>query len=87
MYKILSQFPTGIYQWDDVSNGSDDWDGRKYELSSGYRIHHYFDRQPFWSHSLGRRLVVVRGVVQTAFVYLLFQLTPYAVNYEIVTLL
>ena len=33
--------PTGIYQWDDVSNGSDDWAGRKYELPSGYRIHHY----------------------------------------------
>ena len=40
MYKIFSHLPTGIYQWDDVSNGSDDWAGRKYELPSGYRIHH-----------------------------------------------
>ena len=31
----------GIYQWEDVPNGSDDWAGRKYELPSGYRIHHY----------------------------------------------
>ena len=41
MYKIFSHLPTGIYQWEDVSNGSDDWAGRKYELPSGYRIHHY----------------------------------------------
>ena len=40
MYKIFSHLPSGIYQWDDVSNGSDDWAGRKYELPSGYRIHH-----------------------------------------------
>ena len=25
---IFSDLPTGIYQWDDVSNGSDDWAGR-----------------------------------------------------------
>ena len=40
MYKIFSHLPTGIYQLDDVSNGSDDWAGRKYELPSGYRMHH-----------------------------------------------
>ena len=35
--------PTGLYQWEDVSNGSGDWAGRKYELPSGYRIlHHLF---------------------------------------------
>ena len=43
MYKIFSHLPTGIYQWDDVSNASDDWAGRKYELPSGYRIHHKYE--------------------------------------------
>ena len=33
VYKIFSHLPTGIYQWDDVSNGSEDWAGRKYELT------------------------------------------------------
>ena len=40
VYKMFSHLPTGIYQLDDVSNGSDDWAGRKYELPSGYRMHH-----------------------------------------------
>ena len=42
-----------------------------------------FTVRHFWAHSLGRRLVVVRGIVGRAFVYLLFQLTTNADNYGI----
>ena len=42
-----------------------------------------FTVRHFWSHSLGRRLVVLRGIMGRAFVYLLFQLTTNADNYGI----
>ena len=47
------------------------------------RFQRYFTVRHFWAHSLGRRLVVVRGIVGRAFVYLLFQLTTNADNYGI----
>ena len=51
VYKIFSHLPTGIYQLDDVSNGSDDWAGRKYELPSGYRMHHYSGNPAMTRHA------------------------------------
>ena len=36
-YEIFSHLPTGSYQRDDITNGSDDRAGRNYELASGYR--------------------------------------------------
>ena len=32
LYEIFSELPIGCNQWAEVSNGFDDWAGRKYEL-------------------------------------------------------